>query len=60
MIDKIKNLLISFANKNKEIIKRILPASLINSVSMLIQKKAFSWDYSGKYDPSTFEKVSGM
>ena len=56
MIDKIKNLLISFANKNKEIIKRILPASLINSVSMLIQKKAFSWDYSGKYDPSTFEK----
>lgn len=55
MIDKIKNLLISFANKNKEIIKRILPASLINSISMLIQKKAFSWNYSGKYNPSKFE-----
>ena len=56
MIDKIKKSLISFANKNKDIIKRILPASLINSVSMLIQKKAFSWNYSGKYDPSKFEQ----
>lgn len=55
MIDKIKNLLISFANKNKEIIKRIVPASLINFASVLIQKKAFSWNYSGKYDSSKFE-----